>query len=417
MHEDAETDNDRPFSLKRDRKQSVTFQGLLKREPVTKSPFKQRERVSSMDDPPPSPPHIPGVRHPSRSPVPIPSIASRLTPVDNVTPTSANGLSPGRSSLVPKRPNGPRLSGGAKRGRRKTVTFDERCDVLEFDRDTSDEEYWDDSDDEAGHSQAYQDNDEVDPFFCGGHAVDEPQISDLDPHLAHDASMEELPHESTPTTDLSNSPAAATLLNTDTSINGLVEEIFFSSNAALIDADLSGSKTPPHVSDIPSDLEMEDGVPFSRSHHAEHLLQFHQSSPQQNQPPPQFSPHAHSQTTNNSSRSPANRNSLSSNHTESPAFSSSRRASIALFRDDSEPMQSTPPPGRSTNIEEIIRSPKEETEKIDDPETHVEQLPMSPTPMKAMGSSTGHSEGFIPKFRWPRGEFFFQLAVIACLVL
>jgi hypothetical protein len=194
--------------------------------------------------------------------------------------------------------------------------------------------------------------------------------------------------------------------------------MFFSSNAALLESDLPGSTTPPRVSDIPTDLETEDGVPFDRSHHVERLLQFHhQGSPQHNQSLPHFSPHTHSpsQTVNNSSFSLANRN--SPNHIESPIYPSSRRPSITLFRDGSEPMQSTPPPGRSTNIEEIIKFPKEETEEVDDPETHAEQLPMSPMPMKAMGSSMSRSEGFIPKFKWPRGELFFHLAVIACLVL
>lgn len=417
MHEDAETANDRPFSLKRDRKQSMTFQGLLEREPVTKSPFKQKERVSSVDDAPPSPPSIPGFGYPSPHTAPLSSIDSHLTPVDDVTPTSATGSSPGRSSLVSKRLHGPRLSGGWKRERRKTVTFDERCDVVEFDCDTSEEEYWEDSDDLAGRSHAYRDNDEVDPFFCEDPAVDEVQLSEPDLHLAPDMSIDEVSHESTLNSGLHN-PAAATLLNTDTSINGLVEEMFFSSNAALPDADLSGSKTPPRVFDMPTDLETEDGVPFGRGHHAERSSQFHyQGSPRQYQPSPHFSPNAHSpsQTINIPSLSPGDKNPLSPNNIDSPTCSSSRRPSITSFRDALEPMQSTPPPGRSTNIEEIIKFPEELMEEVDDPETHAGQLPTSPTPMKTTRSSMGRGEGFIPKFKWPRGELFLHLVVISCL--
>ncbi|KAJ7039101.1 hypothetical protein C8F04DRAFT_950547, partial [Mycena alexandri] len=114
MHDQAEAENDRPFAYKRERRQSKTFQGLIQKEPVTKSPF--RQQAEQPQDRPPVPPVPPT---PSRIPVP------------------ALGPSPARSSLVSKRMHGPRLSNG-RRERRKTVTFDERCDVVEFDRDEED---------------------------------------------------------------------------------------------------------------------------------------------------------------------------------------------------------------------------------------------------------------------------------------
>src|SRR5262249_49435564 len=40
IHEQAESENDRPFAYKRDRKQSKGFQGLIEKEPVTNSPFR-----------------------------------------------------------------------------------------------------------------------------------------------------------------------------------------------------------------------------------------------------------------------------------------------------------------------------------------------------------------------------------------
>jgi hypothetical protein len=60
--------------------------------------------------------------------------------------------SPGRSSLVSKRLHGPRPSGGGRRERRKTVGFDERCDVVEFD-----------CEEEA--LEMNEDDDADDPFF------------------------------------------------------------------------------------------------------------------------------------------------------------------------------------------------------------------------------------------------------------
>ncbi|KAF8222647.1 hypothetical protein L208DRAFT_1321394, partial [Tricholoma matsutake] len=139
MHEQTENENDRPFSLKRERRQSKTFQGLLQKEPVTRSPFKQR--VPSIEEPAQPLPQAPArstsiLSIPSSLPAPTPS-----TPIESPPPAPTLAPSPFRSSLVSRRMHGPRLSGGGgKRGRRKTVTFDERCDVVEFDREESDEE-------------------------------------------------------------------------------------------------------------------------------------------------------------------------------------------------------------------------------------------------------------------------------------
>ncbi|KAJ7350429.1 hypothetical protein DFH08DRAFT_695680, partial [Mycena albidolilacea] len=113
IHDQAEAENDRPLAYKRERRQSKTFQGLLQKEAVTRSPFRRQGEPYELPPAPPVPPT------PSRIPVP-----------------STSAPSPGRSSLVSRRMHGPRLSG--RRERRKTVTFDERCDVVEFDRDEED---------------------------------------------------------------------------------------------------------------------------------------------------------------------------------------------------------------------------------------------------------------------------------------
>src|SRR5712675_2108628 len=54
-----------------------------------------------------------------------------------LSPTPTSSASPGRPSLVSKRFHGPRVIGHdvPRRQRRKTVTFDETCDVITFERD------------------------------------------------------------------------------------------------------------------------------------------------------------------------------------------------------------------------------------------------------------------------------------------
>lgn len=420
MYEDTENENDRPFSLKRDRKQSKTFQGLLEKEPVTKSPFKQLERVSSMDEVPSSPPLTPRISLSSTGATSIPSITSRLTPVNDDPPTSAATPSPGRSSLVSRRLHGPRLSGGGKRERRKTVTFDERCDVVEFDRETSEEEYWDESDDETRYGEAYQETEESDPFFRGEQAIDDTPQPEPGPQLAPDVSMEEDSYESVSLSDTDRNPVATTLLDPDTSITGLVEEMFFSSNAALVDAELLGSKTPPHVSDIPTDLEAVDGVPFGRTHHAERLLQHHQQdSPQRSQPPPHFSPHA----SPHPPQAPTDQSPRGENYDASHQYThgllthaSPHEPSTTPPHVISEPAQSTPSLARPTHIERLLKAQEEEEEETEETETDARQLPMSPSPMKSAGILTTHSEGSIPKYKWPRGELTISLFTFACLV-
>ena len=109
MHDQAETENDRPFAYKRERRQSKGFQGLVVKEPVTRSPFRFDSALPA------------AVQTPHRTPSPAPQ----------------------RSSLVSKRLHGPRLSNDATTGRRhrrrKTVTFDEECDVVEFEAESEGE--------------------------------------------------------------------------------------------------------------------------------------------------------------------------------------------------------------------------------------------------------------------------------------
>ncbi|KAF9452728.1 hypothetical protein P691DRAFT_721123 [Macrolepiota fuliginosa MF-IS2] len=406
LHEEVENENDRPFSLKRDRKQSKTFQGLLEKEPVTKSPFKQLERVTSMDEVVTPTPPVSKIPLPINT-TPTSTITSRLTPVHNDSPASAGtGPSPGRSSLISRRLHGPRLSGGGRRERRKTVTFDERCDVVEFDRETSEEEGWEESDDDARYGEPYQDAEEGDPFFRAEHTANEISQSEPQHQLAPDVSMEEEDsYESVQLSDTDGHTPTTTLLDPDTSITGLVEEIFFSSNATL-NTDSLGSTTPPRVSDIPTDLETEDGVPFGRSHHAERLLQHHQQpSPQRNQAPPHFSPHASPHTPQIlAQQSQAEIHDVPYPYNLGlPTHPSPHGPPATPPRPSLGIAQSTPPLGRSTHPEDVSKTQEEDKDETKEIEANAEKLPTSPSPIKVTSTFTTRGEGLIPKFKWPRG--------------
>ncbi|KAJ7287283.1 hypothetical protein C8J57DRAFT_1283412 [Mycena rebaudengoi] len=204
MYDQAEAENDRPFAYKRERRQSKALEGLIQKEPVTKSPFRQLEEPMDRRAPPP----------------PVPPTPSRI-PV-----AAVGGASPTRSSLVSKRMHGPRLSG--RRERRKTVTFDERCD--------------------SGSRTRQYDSIDLSDASATSMIPDIPTPLELDP---------------------------------DASITGLVDAMF-APNAT------TATSTPPRTpgADIATDLDTEDGVPFGRTHHAERAAQHHQQQHQHGRPLP-----------------------------------------------------------------------------------------------------------------------------------
>lgn len=294
--------------------------------------------------------------------------------------------------------HGPRLKGGAKRKQR--VIFSERCDVLEFDRD-------DDTEEEVFHSTGEEDFEDAQEHAESSHELQEeddpftiPSRRDND----GDETMEdETSYESIQLSDTGLNPSVPSLLSDpDASITGIVEEMFFSSNAANLLSEISMTSmtsdrsTPPRHHDIPTDLETEDGVPFGRSHHVDRFLHHHQQHSPQVQQLPQFSPHA---------SSPLQR---SSPHHASPssfpqAYNLPTHASplgppATPPRRSPAVHHSTPPLGRSTHVERIRQARKEERveeEEADD----VAQLPISPSPMKRSSFGTTHpEEGLIPRF-------------------
>ncbi|CAA7261728.1 unnamed protein product [Cyclocybe aegerita] len=388
MHEQAETENDRPFALKRDCKQSKTFQGLIEKEPVTKSPFKLRQSAQASETKPVLIPPAPPL-HDTTPVVSTPPSSSHIQPPPV---TTAKGPSPARSALVSRRLHGPRLSGGGRRERRKTVTFHERCDVLEFDRDEDEdmEEVFESADEEELPDEHHDEHDHPedgdDPFndFLHGN-------NDRDEVMEDDTS-----YDSVRLSDAGVNPSVPSLLSDpDASITGIVEEMFFSTNAANLLADASmtsGMSTPPRHHDIPTDLETEDGVPFGRSHHIERFLQ-HNQHPSHVHQPPHFSP----------TGSPPHHSSPHHHSPSSYPYAFNLPTAASPYGPPATPprrspgvQHSTPPLGRSTHAERVLKAreeQREEEEEIDD----VERLPVSPSPMKKARESTTLEEGLIPK--------------------
>ncbi|KAH9485096.1 Septin ring organizing protein mid2 [Psilocybe cubensis] len=379
MHELGETENDRPFALKRDRKQSKTFQGLIDKEPVTKSPFRvqQKQPVSQ----PPKPPLAP-IQNEQSTLSSTPPAPSHISPPVS---TPNNGPSPGRSALVSRRMHGPRLSGGSRRERRKTVTFHERCDVLEFDREDTEDEVFESSDEESRDETPHDLQNEDESMTDSSRPNNDP----------HDVMEDDASYESVGLSDSGHNPPVPSLLaDPDASINGIVDEMFFETNAANLLADISmisGTSTPPRHADIPTDLETEDGVPFGRSHHVERFMQSEHSLP--SQPPPHFSPHSSPAHQASYNQSPSYLNSFNL-----PTHASPLGPPATPPRRSPGVRYSTPPLGRSTHVERIRKAREEE--RVDQAEgDDVAKLPLSPSPMKKPSTADlSHDDSLIPKF-------------------
>lgn len=379
MHEQAEAENDRPFALKRDRKQSKTFQELIHREPVTKSPFKNLQPVTLPDNLPPPPP-ITLSRDPPR--------ASSTSPANfhmHVPAIVPDTRSSPRSALVSKRMHGPRTSGDPRRARRKTVRvrFDECCDVLEYDRE---------SESEDDPSKTCEDGDRAEPE----EDEDEDEVpvpNDDDPFINQDLSQEQnepmeqdQSYDSINLADAGLNPAVPSLLSDpDTSITGIVDEMFASVNPSILPDDVGDPTTPPRLHDLPTDLETEDGIPFGRSHHVERFLQHHrQSAPRKISPrmSPRHSPSGY----------PFNSGLPTHASPHGPPATPPRRSPIVRH--------STPPLGSSCHKDTC--QPEEEEESLD---LDVDSLPASPSPMKRRPiSSASREESLIPSGESKPGE-------------
>lgn len=384
MHEQAETENSRPFALKRERKQSKALESLLEKEPVTKSPFRAGPLQPNLD-----------TSKPSSLPIPIPKRRQASTPEpDSFLPAPSTSQpsprpSPGRSVLVSRRMHGPRLSGSGKRERRKTVTFDERCDVVEFDRDEeTDEEVFDSSEDEEGSDGSTQEERQI-------------QIPDLPMEHGEAVALDQDDdsYDSVPLDQEDKKDDVLMDLDPETSITGIVEDMFFGVDArSLADGSFASvASTPPRQSSLPPDLETEDGVPLGRSHHVERFLQHQQHhSPLVAQTAPHFSPrnsprqgspHIHSP-----GRYPFNLNLPTHASPHGPPATPPRRSPGMTH--------ATPPLGRSTHAQRVGEAREKEH---DETARGVERLPPSPSPVKPPSAHEQKGEGLIPRFSLANG--------------
>ncbi|KAJ6568298.1 hypothetical protein DFH09DRAFT_433162 [Mycena vulgaris] len=255
----------------------------------------------------------------------------------------------------PFRLHGPRLSG--RRERRKTVTFDERCDVVEFDRD--EEDGMASSGDEYGDPGTDADADsDSDPFF----AQPEPPQPDSSYESIDLSDTSLLPDTSMPLD-----------LDPDASITGIVDAMF---------APVAGTSTPPlHGSahtrtyeyelehaleherdahDHATDLDTEDGVPFGRSHHATRAAAFH-TVQHHDHPPPVPQPH------------------LATRAARPLSLPDTGATAATPLRSHAGSAQRSPPLGRTTHLERR-RAAAEEDGVADNMEADVARLPGSSSP-------------------------------------
>ncbi|KIJ15469.1 hypothetical protein PAXINDRAFT_168965 [Paxillus involutus ATCC 200175] len=238
MHEQAE--NERPLAFKRERRQSKAYQGLIEKEPVTKSPFKRITSGEEEQPPPPVPPK------PTFTPALAPP-SPRPSPPTSLQAAPSRPITPSRPSIVSKRLHGPRAADqpslDGKRQRRKTVTFDERCDVLEFDRD---------EDEDPNPFVSSDEDDYGEPDRRDGTESHRSQGQD------NAASYDDPDQDSFESVQLGE---------TDQSITGIVDAMMQSVSTSV--PGLGLPSTPSRLPSLPADLETEDGVPYGRSHHAE----------------------------------------------------------------------------------------------------------------------------------------------------
>lgn len=354
MQEQAE--NEREFTYKRERRQSKTYQGLMQKEPVTRSPFRQstvRPKSSGA----------------SGSEAPLPPL-----------PSFAKENSPARSSLVSKRLHGPRLSGSGAEGRRqrrKTVTFDEQCDVVEFDRQSCEDDPFVEDDDDYGHDDVEMDGDEERydeemSYEDGQHQVDHSQYDASDDHNdEQDQSHDEQ--------DLEDSFENVPLEEADDSITGMVNSMLNSANAQA-----ANTSTPPLTPSLPLDLaaNAEDGIPYGHSHHMDRVRSREslRSPPPRTSSPRQQFPFSTPSPTGDLTTPPSHRR-IMSPLSGSPISNLSPGSRIPL--------------GRSTHIERRMAEKRIDEDVEDD----VAKLPPSPSPSKPqMKRSMSPREGLVPRF-------------------
>jgi hypothetical protein len=340
----------RPGAYKR--RQSRGLDQLDQLEPVSNSPFKRGP--ASADASPPLPPKAPvraqtapaHVRAASLEPdAPHERAAAMTMPPPATLPTSRLPVlmppplgTPTRSVLVTKRMHGPRPVGrvpSGSRARRKTVTFDERCDVVEFDRESVEISF---------NASAIDDDEDTEDDYFG----DDYDGEDHLPAEEEDGPVEE------PQDSYEHEP-----MRPDDSIVGRIDTMLEESRFS---DDGDGPRTPTSRHAAVAENVDPDGIPYGRTHHAERAAVAH---------PPR--------------------------HARTASIIDATPVIVPPIRDSTPPQQNVPatpasegPLGRSTHTERSREARAEERAF----ETDVNDLPPSPSPRKS--GSLGHVGGLIP---------------------
>ena len=231
------------------------------------------------------------------------------------------------------------------RARRKTVTFDERCDVVEFDRE---EHELEDEEEDGYHTP--RDGEEED---LGGQIdlENEPE-RDVD----HDSIEQEFGGS-----------------NGEDSIAGLMDSLIHDNQLGDV------PRTPPHDSNFPDDLETEDGVPLGRTHHADRQAAYHEQLAREERP--------------NLNMPPPERSYIWSSASSSPATPPVNRQPSSV----PDSIGSGLPLGRTTHLERSGAS-----RGHDEVDKDVQMLPASPSPSKVSARpESRYQEGLIPGFDLP----------------
>lgn len=365
----------------------------------TDSSVNSREHKYAVDPQPPLPePPLPyPVRPPEHRSTPSPSFERR-----SPGPSALQG-SPARSSLVQKpRLLGPRsrslstMASGSPieipvRQRRKTVTFDERCDVVEFDRESHEDAVFDTDDDDAYGAPEPHNNQDSSLDSINFSAEDE----------LHQAQMA---FSAQPMVTL-NDPEKF-----EQSLTGLVDSMMeevTGLNEPSTPETHSGSFS--RIAEDP-DLSIggaEGGIPLGRSHHVDRMREHQYDFPDNGPiPPPNFSPRRdfeddQSSFPNFSNSTPQHHSHASprtpSNHGTpmNTSYGSYGKVPVPSLPPDTECAEDGMHLGR-THHADRVRAARESGGDLD-----VKMLPPSPSPAKPIQrrcSDPNNAQDLVPRF-------------------
>ncbi|KAF7800104.1 hypothetical protein EIP86_011348 [Pleurotus ostreatoroseus] len=439
-----QAENEHPLGFKR--RQSRGFQGLLSKEPVTKSPFRKPPPAEDIEDmssalPTPTPTDEEDGADDENIFQPPPTKELFADANGRLSPSPHRTSSPARSSLVSRRLHGPRTPSrgsesdrDAKAERRKTVTFDETCDVMEYDVEDEDSGVLTEGAEPFSWVRDNEEEEEEDSFELRAnlnaqlnrnmsseeinmldehdthpeHDDDAPtqDDSDLVHHEHHDDDederrdqFEELPPRGrTPTIRKKSSfdlSIEGLHINADDSITGLVNSMLEDARPHTPPATQTATAAQHTPIPLPFDAETEGGVPLGRTHHSErareahrvHSALFHEDDAQHardEDEEPVLPPFIATASISTIPSTPPKRGSLDAALSPGPQV----------------------PLGRSTHSERRQARREAELEREREEDEEMNMLPPSPSPAKAKRDARERErgaldmEGVMPKFEF-----------------